>query len=134
MPSNCGHRRLGDDQRARARVAQHEVVVAGGEQGVGGDRHDAGLDAAEEGGREVDGVEQAQHDAALGPDAEVGEHVAEAVHPLGEFAICIAAGIVDEGGLVAAPGLQVALDQVPGGVVVARHRHARRCELMIGRG
>ena len=53
-------------------------------------------------------------------EAEPGERIGGAVHPLGELAEGVAAGVVDVGGLAGAAGRQVALDQVVGRVVVAR--------------
>jgi hypothetical protein len=110
-------------QRAGARVAEHEVVILGRQQRIGGDRHDAGLDAAKKGSGEIDAVEQAQHHPLLLPHAQPGQHIAEAVDALGKLTVGMAAGIVDEGRLVAAPGQQVALDQIRGGVVLARDAH-----------
>ena len=56
------------------------------------------------------------------------------VAALGQLAVGGAAGVVDEGDFGAAAGLQVALDQIPGGVVVTRNVNAWRRDAMIGRG
>ena len=62
--------RLRHHQHAGAAVGQHEAVVVLGHQRV--DRHgnDAGLEAAEERGRPVDGVEQRDQHPLLAPHPE----------------------------------------------------------------
>jgi hypothetical protein len=76
---------------------------------------------------------QADQDALLRLDAELGEGAREAVDPLGEIRERIGAATVDIGDLAAATGAQVALDQVDGRVVVARDRDPRRSRRMVGR-
>jgi hypothetical protein len=76
---------------------------------------------------------QADQDALLRLDAELGEGAREAVDPLGEIRERIGAATVDIGDLAAATGAQVALDQVDGRVVVARDRDPRRARRMVGR-
>ena len=120
------------DQRAGAAVAQHVVVVLRREQRVAGDRNDAGLDAAQERGRKIDRVEQAQEHALLGRETEMDERIGAAVHALRELAVGVRAAVVDVGGLVRAAGGEVALDQVVRRVVVARDLHQRRAQAMVG--
>ena len=69
--------RLRHHQHAGAAVGQHEAVVVLGHQRV--DRHgdDAGLEAAEERGRPVDGVEQRDQHALLAAHAERAQHAAK---------------------------------------------------------
>ena len=71
-----------DDQRARAAVAQHVVVVVRREQRVRRDRDDARLDRAEEGRREVDRVEQAEEHALLLREPESAQGVGAAIDAL----------------------------------------------------
>src|SRR5262249_42417941 len=84
--------------------------------------HHAGLDGPEEGGGPVDRVEEREQDTLLAPDPERAQHVAEAVHALGELAIGPAATRIDIDRFVGAPGLEVALDDVGSEVVIARDR------------
>jgi hypothetical protein len=98
-----GQQRGRDDERARATVAQHVLVVRGREQRVRGDRHDAGLDRAEERRREVDRVVQRDEHALLRPHAEREQRRAEAVDAARELAVGRRAAIVDERGLAARP-------------------------------
>ncbi len=111
--------RLRDDEEPRAAVAQHKIVITSRQQRVDGNRHDSRLDRAEESGREVDAVEQAEQDALLRRDAEADGEIGEAVDPLGEIAVAVGAAIVANGDLLAAPRLEVAVDEIDGGVVVA---------------
>jgi len=121
-------------------VGEHEAVVVLGHQRVDRDGHHAGLDGPEEGGGPVDGVEEREQDALLAPDSKRAQHVAEAVHPLGELAIGPASARIDKNRLVGAPGLEVARDDVGSEVVAARNcvdggaRIERRRELRGGIG
>ena len=54
-----------DEQRLGAAVAEDVGVLLGRQQRVEAHRHDAGLDGAPEGHREIDRVEQQQRDARL---------------------------------------------------------------------
>src|SRR5262249_44476829 len=56
------------------------------------------------------------------PDPERAQHVAEAIHALGELTVGPTSARIDIDRLVGAPGLEVALDDVGGEVVVARNR------------
>jgi hypothetical protein len=82
-----GQQGLGDEQHLRARVAQHELEVLRGEQRVGGHRHDAGQDAAEEHHRPLGRVQHRQQHARLGLDAAGAQGVGKAVRLLGELAV-----------------------------------------------
>src|SRR6185437_112675 len=62
----------------------------------------------------------------LGLQAEPAQRIGGAVDALGELGISIGAAVVAERHLACAPGLQVALDEVDGSVVVARNRDLRR--------
>ena len=102
--ANFGKQRLRDDQHPGAAVGEHEAVVLLGHQRIDRNRHDAGLDRAEESGGPVDGVEERNQHALLAPDPERAQHVAEALDALGELAIGPGAARIDVGRLVAAPG------------------------------
>ncbi len=118
---------LGDDQQPGAAVAQHEAVIVLGHQRIDRDRDHAGLDRAEERGRPVDGVEQTHQHALLAADAQRAQHVAEALGALGEIGIAVFAAMIDEGDLAGAAGIEIALENVGGEIVVARDRgHGRR--------
>ncbi len=69
--------RRGDDQRARPAVAQHVVVVGRREQRVRRDRHDAGLDRAQEDRGEVDRVEVTEEHSLLRPQPETVSALAQ---------------------------------------------------------
>ena len=96
--------RLRDDQRARAAVPQHELVVGRGEQRVGRDRHDAGLDRAEEHARESrwcrDGASRMR--SSISRPRPVSA-LAARFDALGELAVGVAPGVVDVGDLAGAP-------------------------------
>src|SRR5262249_62035270 len=76
----------------------------------------------EEGGGPVDRVEEREQNTLLAPDPERAQHVAEAIHALGELAVGPTSARIDIDRLVGAPGLEVALDDVGGEGVVARNR------------
>ena len=118
--------RVGDDERAGAAVAQHEIVIRGGQQRVDRDRNDAGLDRAQEERREIHGVEKTEQHALFRLDTEAAQSVGGTVDPLGKLGIGEGGAIVAKGGLGAAPGLEVALDEIDGSVVVARQDDLRR--------
>ncbi len=99
-----------DDRRLGPAVRQHVGVVVGGEQGVHRHRHDAGIEAAEEGDRPLVGVEHQQQHALLAPDAEPEQGRGEAPRPLLELAVAQAGAIVDVGDLGGAAGVD--LEQV----------------------
>ena len=82
-----GIKLIGDDQEPGAAVVEHEAVIVGGEQRVDRHRHHAGLDRAEECRRPIDGIEEAQQHALLAAEPERTQHVAEALHALGEVAV-----------------------------------------------
>ena len=121
--------RVRHHQHAGAAVGQHEAVVVLGHQRV--DRHgdDAGLEAAEEGGGPVDGVEQRDQHPLLAAHAERAQARGEARDAVGELAVGPGAARIDEGRLVGTAGLEIAVEDVGGEIVVARdraHRSGRR--------
>jgi hypothetical protein len=81
-----------------------------------------GLDGAEKRGRPIDGVEQANQDAFFAAQAETAQHMAEPLDAVGEIGIAVFAAMIDEGDLVGAAGVEIALQDVGGEIVVARHR------------
>ena len=113
---------FGHDQQPGPAVVEHEAVIVLGHQRVDRHRHDARLDRAEEGGRPIDGVEQADEDALLAADAERAQHVAEALDALGKLAIGPAAARIDKGEFAGAAGIEIALENIGGEIVVARDR------------
>ncbi len=129
---NRREQRRGHDQRARPAVAQHVVVVAGRQQRVRGDGHDARLDRAEKHGGEVDGVEEAEQHALLGPHAERRQRVGAPIHPFRQLAVRVRPCVVDIGDLAGASRGEVALDEVVRRVVIARDVDPRRAGVMIG--
>ena len=114
--------RLRHHEDLGAAVGEHEAVVILGHERIDRNGHHAGLDGPEEGGGPVDGVEEREQDALLAPDSERAQHVAEAVHALGELAVGPTSTRIDIDRLVGAPGLEVALDDIGGEVVAARDR------------
>ena len=67
----------------------------------------------------------ADQDALLAPDAERAQRGAEARDAVGELAVGPAAARIDEGRLVGAAGVEIALENVGGEIVVARDVAAR---------
>ena len=118
--------RFGDDQHPRPRIVEHEAVVGLGHQRVDRHRHDAGLDGAEKSGRPVDGVEEADQNAFLAAAAERAQHLAEAIDPVGKRGIGVLAAVIDIGEFVAAAGVEIALEDIGGEIVVARDGRFRR--------
>ena len=116
----CRVDRTRDEERLGPRIAQHVVVVVLGQPRVDADRHDPRLDGPQEDGRPVDRVGQAQHDAVFAPHPDGVQPTREVVHPPGQLAIGHGHPLIDEGHLVGAARLQVALQQVVGSVVVTR--------------
>ena len=112
--------RFGDDQDPRRRIFEHEAVVGLGHQRVDRDRHDAGLDGAEKSRRPVDGVEEADQNAFLAAAAERAQHLSEALDPVGKRGIGVLAAGIDIGEFVAAAGIEIALEDIGGEIVVAR--------------
>ena len=113
-----GPHHVGYEQRTGAAVAQHVLVIIGRQQGVDGHRNHAGQNAAQKRHRPVDGVDHAQQHALFRLHAQGDDGVGKAIGALGQLTVAVTAGVIDEGNLVAAPGLQVALDQVISGVVL----------------
>ena len=113
---------FGNDQEPRPAVGEHEAVIVLGHERVDRHRDHAGLDRAEEGGRPVDAVEEAHEDALLAADAERAQHVAEALDALGEIAVGPAAARIDKGQFCGTAGIEIALENVGGEIVVARDR------------
>ena len=109
-----------NDYHAGAAVGQQVFIVGRPEQRVARNRDNSGLDRAKKGNRKIDSVVQQQNDAIFHPHAESPPRVGAAVDPLGQVAVRISAGIVDESDMLGASRNQVALDQIDGGVVVAR--------------
>ena len=116
----------GDDQQPGAGILQHEAVIVFAHQRVDRHRDHAGLDGAEKSGRPIDSVEEADQNALLAADAERAQHMAEALDPAGEVGIAVAAARIDEGGLAAAAGVEIALEDIGGEIVIARDRGRRR--------
>ena len=127
-----GQQRLGHDQALGARVAQHEVEVGRGQQGVGRHRHYTGQDATQKSHRPFRGVQHGQQHTALGGEALGPQRISKAVGLIGEFAVGQrgTADGIDKGELVGAAGM--ALQQVMGGVVVAGNVNARGAYRMVG--
>jgi hypothetical protein len=92
--------RVRHHEHAGTAVGQHEAVVVLGHQRV--DRHgdDAGLEAAEEGRRPIDGVEQRDQHPLLALDAECAQTCGKARNTVGELAIGPGAARIDERRLV----------------------------------
>src|SRR5579885_2558134 len=102
--------RLGYDQKARPAVLEHEAIIVLGHQRIDRHRDDAGLDGAEEGGRPVDRVEEADQDALFAPDAERAQHMTEAFDARGKITVGVFAAMIDIGNLVGATGVEIALE------------------------
>ena len=110
---------LRHEQRLGPAVGQHVLVIFRRQQRVDRDRHDAGLDGAEERHRPIDGIMHRDEDAVFHAHVHRQQRAAEAIDPFREFAERILPAVVDVGGLAGAACLQIAADQVFGGVVVA---------------
>jgi len=119
------HQGPGDQCRLGPAVAQHVAVVLGGEQGVEGHRHDAGVQGAQEAGDPVIAVVHQQQHTLLAPQAQGAQGIRGAADALGHLPIAELTEVVDQGRLVAAPG--IAADQVLGKV-----EFGRRCDRGVG--
>ena len=110
---NARVQRGADDHGGRARIAQHELVVVGGPQRVGGNRHRADFDRAEEREHHLRRVEHQQQHAFFGPDPELGAHrLACPIHMLVQACVRDAAILtLDRDRLPAAFG-NVAIDEI----------------------
>jgi len=117
---------LGDDEKPREAVSEHEAVIVFGEQRVDRYRHHAGLDRAEKRGRPIDGVEEAQKNALLAAHVERAQYMAEAFDALGEFAIGEAGPRIDIRKLGGAPGVKVALEDIGREIIFARNHDGWR--------
>lgn len=113
--------RARNDEGAGAAVAQHEVVISRGQKRVDRNRNDAGLDRAQEHGRKINRIEQAQQDLLLGFDPKMAKGIGGAIDAFGELLVSVCAGIIDKSGLVATPGSKVAINEIDRRVVVARN-------------
>ena len=104
------------DDCARAAVGEQIREIGRRKERV--DRHRNGTvrDRAEEGGGEVDRVEQDEQDALLAEDAERGECAGEGVDARGELRVRRAAVFVDECQAIGVRG-KVALDEIGRGVI-----------------
>ena len=125
---------IGNYQRLRAAVVEHEFVVRAGQQRIAADRHDARLDRAQIHRDKIDGVQVRHHDAALRCQAKAFQRVGGAVDALRQLCIRITALIVDERGFAGAPGAKIALDEIVRGVVVARNDDGGRTGAVVGCG
>jgi hypothetical protein len=103
-----------NDHRASPAVREHVGVVVGRQQRVDRDRHDAGVQRAEKGDREVDAVVHRQQHAVFATQPEALQPGGAAPHALVELAIGQARRVVDVGELVAA--LRVDGEQLRGDV------------------
>ena len=121
QPVEGGIGRARHEERLGTRVAQHVVVIVLGQARIDADRHHPGLDGPQEDGGPVDVVVQAEHDAVFAPHPDGVQATRKMVHPPGQLAIGDGHPLVDEHHLVGPAGLQVALQQVVGSVVVARN-------------
>jgi hypothetical protein len=135
-----GIERLRHDQQPRPAVLEHEAIIVLGQQRVDRHRHHAGLDGAQKGRGPVDGVEQAQQHALFAPQPVGAQHMAETFDPLGQFAVGPALSgasilaVIDEGELAGAPGIDIALEDSGGEIVLARDRLERRPRRRARRG
>ena len=105
------------DQNAGAAVGQHESVVVRVQQRVDRHRDDARLDGAEERGRPIDGVGEAEEDALLPPHPERPQHIRKTRHPLGELPVSPGAARIDIRRLTGAPGREIAVQNIRGEIV-----------------
>ena len=111
---------LGNNQEPRAAVRKHESVIVLGQKRVDRNRDHAGLDGAEESGRPIDGIGEADEDALLAADAERAQRMGKTLHALRKLAVAVAAAMIDEGDLAAAAGVEIALEDIGREIVVAR--------------
>ena len=103
--------RLGDDGDGGAAVVEEVEIVLAPHHGVDGNGDGADLDRAPEGGEELGRVEQQAEDALLALDAQLQEGVARPVHQLLEAGVGERAVLVVEGDPIAAPFLDMPVDE-----------------------
>jgi hypothetical protein len=94
-----------DTSTAWARVLQHVGVVVGRQQGVDGHRHQAGVQAAQEGHRPVQPVVHQQQHALLAAQHQAQQAGGQAAHAFVELAVAQGAAVVGKGGLGGALGV-----------------------------
>ncbi|MHC2190138.1 hypothetical protein ACVJF1_002771 [Bradyrhizobium diazoefficiens] len=117
-----GIERFGNEQHAGTAVGEDVGVLVRGQQRVERHRHDAGADRAQEHDREIDRIEHDHRHALLAADAETAQHVGGAAALALELAIGQPRDGVVEGELVAAPLLDVTVEQ-PGHRVIGSLAH-----------
>ena len=100
-----GQQRARHQHRLGARVLQHVGVVVGRQQGVDGHRHQAGVQAAQEGHRPVQPVVHQQQHALLAAQHQAQQAGGQAAHALVELAVAQGAAVVGKGGLGGALGV-----------------------------
>src|SRR5207244_12712321 len=98
--------------RVRPAVGEQIFILARSKKRIEWNRHDAGADRAEKRRREIDAVVEQERDALLHVQAEPPPRIGTAVDAQRELAIGILTGIVDESGSFAAPGSEIAFDQI----------------------
>ena len=125
------HEVLRDDERSRAAVREHVLVVLGREQRVHRDGHHARLDRAQERGGEIDRIGEREQHPVLHLQAHCLKPRAEAVDALRELAEAVLSRVVDVGDPRRAACGEVALEQVVSGVVVAGNPDDGRADRMI---
>ena len=112
------------------RVLEEVVILIDREARVHQNRHDAGPDRAPEQDRKVDGVQQDERDPVFLLDAEQRQHRADARGAFAQLAVCDAARRIDESDLRRASFGDLAVDEIDGGIIVAKAHAAppaRRC-------
>src|SRR5580658_1376101 len=88
---------LGNNQEPRPAVREHESVIVLGQKRVDRNRDHASLDGAEESGRPIDGIGEADEDALFAADTERAQRMGKTLHALRELAVAVAAAMIDEG-------------------------------------
>ena len=111
------------DDGVRAAIGEDVGIVAGWEERVDGNRHDAGFYRAEKCDRKIDRVEQREDDTPFGFDAESAQRARGFIHPRGEFAVRERAALVDERRPLRARR-QMTIDQIRRSVIPL-HRWSR---------
>ena len=124
---------IGHDQEPRPAVLEHEAVVVLGQKRIDRHRHHAGLDGAEKSRRPVDRVDETQEHTLLAAKPKRAQHMTEAFDAPGEIAIGPALvrrtlALIDIGELAGATGVEIALEDVGGEIVIARDRFERRAQ------
>ena len=117
------------DRDASATIVEHLLVVGGPSPSVYGDRDRADLDGTEEAVEKFWSVAEEQKHAFFLPDVQFAKGITDSVGPLEQLVIAHLVVAAFNGDALAAPLLDVTIDEVGGDVECFRKSDQERCYL-----